>query len=412
MKNKFIALFVCFMLLLSLVSCGIGEKETETTISIEEAPLNSIEGVEGVDIEKRVRFVAVGDNIPHDSVINTGKEDATDNQKYNFKEIYKGIAADVKAADIAFINQESPVGGASLGISGYPNFNAPEEMVEELINVGFDVFNIANNHMLDKGEKGYVNTINYFKSLPAMMIGGYTKSDYDNIRVIESNGIRIAFLSYTTLVNSGHANDISNGSEYIIPYANTADITRQVTMAKTLADAVVVSMHWGKETEFGVTSEQKTYAALCADLGVDVVLGHHSHVPGDVEWLSGESGNKTLVAYSLGNFCSSQLNSYNMIGEMLKFDMVMADDGTVTVENVVVDPVVCHYKTDTSRKDNQDLHVRYNVRMYMLRDYTEAMSNSHGSQNWGRFSFDKLKGYISSDAYASVGIEFLPEYAK
>lgn len=411
MKNRLLIL-LALMLSVIFVSCTNGNNVSHSIVPIEEAPLDSIDGVEGIELEKRVRFVAVGDNIPHDSVINTAKDDAATGEKYNFKEIYKGIEADVKAADIAFINHESPVGGASLGISGYPSFNAPEEMIEELINVGFDVFSISNNHMLDKGEKGYANTVNYFKTLPIMMIGGYTKADYDNIRVVESNGIRIAFLSYTTFVNSGHSADISSSSEYKIPYANTEDITRHVTKAKTMADAVVVSLHWGKETEFGVTSEQNKYATLCANLGVDVVLGHHSHVPGDVEWVRGENGNKTLVAYSLGNFCSSQLYSYNMIGEMLKFDMVMSADGKVTVENVIVDPVVCHYKTDTSHKDNQNLHVRYNVRMYMLRDYTEAMSNSHGSQNWGAFSFNKLKGYVSSDSYAGVGSEFLPDYAK
>ena len=53
-----------------------------------------------------------------------------------------------------------------------------------LMGAGFDVFNIANNHMLDKGAKGYINTIEYFNTLPVTMIGGYTKSDYDNIRTL------------------------------------------------------------------------------------------------------------------------------------------------------------------------------------------------------------------------------------
>ncbi len=409
MKNKFFTVLLCICLLFSLFSCGEVEvTETERTTNGADIPLRPITAPQTeplIPSETRISFVAVGDNIPHDSVISTAKNDAAGNGKYDFSKIYAGIAAEVKAADIAFVNQESPVGGETLGISGYPNFNAPSDMVEELIKVGFDVFNIANNHMLDKGEKGYGNTIEYFNSLPITMIGGYTKSDYDNIRIIESKGVKIAFLSYTTLVNSGHVNDISNSSEYIIPYANTADITRQVGIAKEQADAVVVSMHWGNENKFTIASEQTKYAKLCADLGVDAVIGHHSHVPGKVEWVSGESGNKTLVAYSLGNFCSSQLYAKNMIGEMLKFDIVKDADGVISIENAYVDPVVCHYKTDTSKKDNQDLHVRYEVRMYMLKDYTEEMSNAHGSQNWGGFSFANLKAYITD----VVPSEFLSE---
>ena len=92
-----------------------------------------------------------------------------------------------------------------------------------------------------------------------------------------------------------------------------------------------------------------------------------------------------------------------MIGEMLKFEIVKDEDGIVTIENAYVDPVVCHYKTDTSKKDNQDLHVRYEVRMYMLKDYTEQMAKQHGSQNWGAFTFSDFKGYITN----TVSSEFL-----
>ena len=416
MRKRILIIFLCIAVLLTAVSCAKSENEiTVTSDHGEDEPIAPIEDVgnnTGVANDIRISVLAVGDNIPHDSVINTAKDDAEGGEKYNFSKIYENIADEVAVADIAFINQESPVGGASLGISGYPDFNAPNEMIEELVKIGFDVFNVAHNHMLDKGEKGYANTIEYFNSLPVTMIGGYTKSDYDNIRIVEKKGVKIAFLSYTTLVNEGHKNDLSSTSQYVIPYANTEDITRHVTLAKEQADVVIVSMHWGREGVFTVTNEQSKYAKLCADLGVDVVIGHHPHVVGDVEWVQGTSGNKTLVAYSIGNFCSSQLYSYNMVGEMLKFDIVKTADGVVSIENAYIDPVVCHYKTDTSRKDNQDLNVRYDVRMYMLRDYTEALANAHGSQNWGRFTFNTLKEYITGQNYANVSDEFLPEYMK
>lgn len=406
MKQRITAVLICFCILFSFCACSQTEQpsDTGTAAVTTEATLAPFT-IQAVPGEVRIRVAAAGDNIPHDSVIETARTDATGGE-YNFSEIYAGIADIIGGADIAFVNQESPVGGTDLGISGYPNFNAPREMIEELIEIGFDVFNIANNHMLDKGEKGYVNTIEYFNSLPVMMIGGYTKSDYDKVRIVEQQGVRIAFLSYTTLVNEGHKNDLSASSQYIIPYADTADITRQVGLAKAQADVVIVSFHWGTEDEFGVTAEQQKYAKLCADLGVDVVLGHHPHVVGGVEYLTGESGNKTLVAYSLGNLCSTMLYGRNMVGEILSFDIVQAENGAIRIENVLVDPVISHYKTDTSRKDNQDLHVRYELRLYLMRDYTEALANEHGSQNWGAFTLAELKKFVTD----TVSAGFLPAY--
>lgn len=352
------------------------------------------------DGEARIRFVAVGDNIAHDDVVDTARADAERGEEYDFSKIYAGVEHTIKAADIAFINQEAPVGGKELGISGYPDFNAPDEMVEELIEVGFDVFNIANNHMLDKGEKGYVNTIEYFASLPVTMIGGYTKNDYDNIRIINNQGVRIAFLSYTTLVNYAHMGDVSQSSDYIIPYADTDDITRQVGIAKQNADVVIVSFHWGTEDEFGVTAEQSKYANLCADLGVDVILGHHPHVVGDVEYITGESGNKTLVAYSLGNFCSTMMYGRNMVGELLSFDIVKDTDGRISIDNVIVDPIVCHYKRNTKS---------YDVRLYFMKDYNSELAEAHGSHVWGdTFTFSQLKKYVTD----TVSTEFLPSYMK
>ncbi len=415
MKRKVVIVLCCAIVLLSSVSCsGNNIPEESTNAVTTEATLPPVTLLtEPMNLEPeipeetRIRVVAAGDNIAHDSVIITARTDADGSSEYDFSKIYAGIESIISSADIAFVNQEAPVGGKELGIAGYPNFNAPSEMVEELIDIGFDVFNLANNHMLDKGEKGYSNTIEYFKTLPVVSIGGYTKSDYDNVRVLDVKGVKIAFLSYTTLINYGHASDLPSGSQYIIPYADTNVITRQVGLAKEAADVVIVSMHWGDENVFGVTSEQQKYATLCADLGVDAVLGHHSHVVGGVEYLDGKDGGKTLVAYSLGNLCSTMLYARNMVGEILSFDIVKDGDEYV-IENAVVDPVISHYKTDTSRKDNQNLHVRYESRVYLMKDYTEELALAHGSQNWGAFTFDTLKKFVTD----TVDAEFLPDYLK
>ena len=415
MIRKSLVFALCFALAFCIISCSgenipsVSTEEVTTEATLPNVTLltEPARTEPATPKQTRIRVVAAGDNIAHDSVIATARTDASGSAEYDFSKVYAGIRDIVSSADVAFVNQEAPVGGKELGIAGYPNFNAPNEMVEELMDVGFNVFNLANNHMLDKGEKGYVNTIKYFESLPVVSIGGYTKSDYDDVRILDVKGVKIAFLSYTTLVNYGHANDISSQSQYLIPYADTATITRQVGIAKEAADVVIVSMHWGDENVFDATSSQQKYAKLCADLGVDVVLGHHSHVVGGVEYLEGKDGGRTLVAYSLGNLCSTMLYARNMVGEILSFDIVKNGDDFV-IENAVVDPVISHYKTDTSRKDNQNLHVRYESRVYMMEDYTEELAREHGSQNWGAFTFATLEKFVTD----TVDAEFLPDYLK
>ena len=421
MKYKSIAILLLMFLLVSCGETTVQEEEKPPMFALTDEPLALItepgtlpqqvqpSGTAAANPEETViSFAAAGDNIAHDSVVATAKAAATGSAAYDFSGIYADIKPLISAADLAFVNQEAPVGGAEFGISGYPNFNAPHEMVEGLMDAGFDIFNIANNHMLDKGERGYIGTVNYFSSLPVMMVGGYTKSDYDSIRTIECKGVKIAVLAYTTLVNYGHINDIAANSKYLIPYAKDADIERQVALAKQAADVVIVSFHWGTEDEFSVTKEQQHFAKLCADLGVDVVLGHHPHVIGNVKWVSGESGNQTLVAYSLGNLCSTMLYGKNMVGEILTFDIVKGKNGAISIERPLVHPVVSHYQTDTGKTDNQGLAVRYDAKVYLMKNYTDALANSHGANVWGKFSFADLKKIVTD----MTDTAFLPDFLK
>ena len=102
------------------------------------------------------------------------------------------------------------------------------------------------------------------------------------------------------------------------------------------------------------------------------------------------------------------LNIRNNVGLMLEFDIVKDTDGAITVENAVVEPTVSHYKTDTSKTDRQGLAVRYDSRVYLLRDYTEALANEHGSHNWDKFTFADMKKLVTDH----VNAEFLPDFLK
>ncbi|MBQ2709471.1 MAG: CapA family protein [Clostridia bacterium] len=308
----------------------------------------------------RIRMIAAGDNVVHPSIrIDAARRSADGG--HDFLPMYADAADYIAAADAAFINQETLMGGDALGFSGYPRFNGPQQMGRDLVTLGFDVVNIANNHMADKGEAGLRGTIDFFESLPEItLIGGYRDAaDYDDIRVTEHGGLRVAWLSYTE-----HTNGMSlpRGTELVAPYTDDEDIVRQCALAEEIADVTIVSVHWGDENR-PVNAEQRRLAALMSEHGADVILGHHPHVLQPIEWIG-----DTLCAYSLGNLASGMAEWQNMIGGFLEFELVQMSDGAVRVENPAFVPTVFHYGAN-----NLGTH------LYFLRDYTETLAAKHGT---------------------------------
>lgn len=427
-------ILICLIVALAAVTCtkklvggGRGEETKQNETKNAGAQLNGTQPVNepsnepvnppSNDPEKVIiKFLACGDALIHDSLIEEAKTFARSDEnryggQYYFDPMYSEIAAKVKEADLAFINYECSVAGNSLGVIGYPNFNSPTESGDAIVRLGFNIVNIANNHMLDMEHKstGYKNSISYWEGKKdVMMIGGYKDTqDYNTPRIVNSNGVNIAFLSYTYGTNGNKLN--SSTSQYVVPYIDDQTIKTQIANAKQQAELVFVSMHWGNENVFNTTPEQKRLAKLIADCGADVIIGHHSHTVQPMEWITGQSGNKTLCIYSLGNLISTMLNSYNMVGGMVTFDIVKEGENKAYIDNPVFNPTVCHYNADPDKKDKQDLPTRTGIKVYMMENYTEALAKQHGSQICGgAFTFDKLKSYVKS----TVSAEFLPAYLK
>lgn len=355
--------------------------------------------------EVRISFLAAGDNIIHENVFLDARSRAASGRGYNFIDMYDGVAELIGAADIAFINQETPICGDELGVTGYPNFNSPEAAGDTLIELGFDVINIATNHMLDKSERGYRGALNYWdtKKDDVTVIGGYrNKADYENIRIVEEQGVSIAFIAYTYDTNNMY---LPSGSEMYIPYIDEAEIVRMTKKADSLADLVFVVMHWGGENENSHTpsNSQRSLAAAITEAGADVILGGHPHVIQPMEWLKASDGSDTLVIYSLGNFISTQYNNRNLVGGIATFDIVKDKNGNITIENPLYTPTVTHYNKS-----------RLGLQIYLMEDYTEELVALHGNPNYGTtadgriWTTDKIRSFAKNNVRA----EFLPDFLK
>ena len=341
--------------------------------------------------------MGAGDNLIHEAVFLDAKNLAQKQSaltgykgQYYFNSMYNGVARLIAAADLSFVNHECPIAGDEYGILGYPRFNSPVSAGTALKEVGFDVVNVANNHILDMEESctGYKNTVKNLEETGMLVIGGYTAENYDNLRILEKNGVKIAFLSYTSVATNVSSIN-KNSPEMVIPVATESAIKRQSAKALSVADFLVVSIHWGNENTTSVTSEQVRLAKLMNDCGVDVILGHHSHVVQKVEWI-GEGAEKTLCYYSLGNLLSTQHPIKNLVGIFASFDFVVDEDGNKRIENAAAIPHMTWYSTK-----------RDALQIYRFSDVTEGLISSHGSQlktdhNNGNFTLSDLKAHLES----------------
>lgn len=318
------------------------------------------------DEQTVVSFYGVGDNLIHEQIFDYAQVDDT----FDFKPIYKNIEDQISTADLSFINQESIIGGDELGFSGYPAFNTPSAMTKDLVDLGFDIVGGSNNHTLDKGTQGVLNTINYWADYAddILFTGAFDSQEHrDTIPIVEVNGLKFSVLTYTYGTNG-----LVPEHSYLVNYFDPDLITDDVKRAQELSDFVIVSAHWGDEHVFSPNQMQFDYAQLFADLEVDLVVGTHSHTIQPLEWVTGKHGNETLVIYSLGNLVASTTSDFNLLGGSVSLNFV-ADEEEFSIEEVVFEPHVIHYELGTPG----EISSRTNFEIYPLADYTDELAAQH-----------------------------------
>lgn len=278
-----------------------------------------------VQKEKKMSLVAVGDCLIHGAVYMDARAGAN---SYDFSGMIELVGPEIKDYDLKYYNQETIIGGKKLGLSHYPTFNSPEEIGDAMVNLGFNLVSLANNHTLDKGEIGILNSNEYWKTKNVITAGTYSSLEERNdIKVYEKNNVKYAFLAYTVPTNGMKA---PAGKEYLLNVYSNEQAKKDIDKIKDKVDVIIVSMHWGEEYVFEPTDSQKEIAQYLSSLGVDLIIGSHPHVIQPVGYV-----NDTLVIYSLGNFISGQrpLGIDKTIGLMVGMDIVVKDS-KVTFENV------------------------------------------------------------------------------
>ncbi len=268
--------------------------------------------------ESSFSLLGTGDALLHNPIYDIALQS---DGSYDFSEIFTEIDDTIKEADLAYINQETVF--ANPPYSSYPLFNTPSAWGDALIENGFDLISLANNHSMDQLGSGAKESLAYWETKQDLVYtsGMHTSfEDRDNIRIEEVNGISYAFLSYTYGTNGM---PIPAGEEYLANLYSKELAQKHIDSVRENVDVIIVAMHWGNEYQANPNTYQTTVAQELADMDVDVILGNHPH------WMQPITRiDDTVVVYSMGNFISNQM----IIANQSTYTWSVATGGFVTMD--------------------------------------------------------------------------------
>jgi poly-gamma-glutamate synthesis protein (capsule biosynthesis protein) len=221
---------------------------------------------------------------------------------YDFTPCYKYLEPYIRSADLAVANLEVPLAGKPY--SGYPCFSSPDAVLDGAVNVGFDVMQLANNHIADRGAAGirrtFLTTNQKVKPVGVYLNAAQRDSVYPLIVAVK--GIKIAILNCTFGTN-GHRVP----SPYVVNSIDTTQIRKDIRTARQRgAQFVIVTIHWGNEYELKANAQQEKVAAFIIKSGADAIVGSHPHVVQNFEMQYRSDSTQVPVFYSLGNMISNQ----------------------------------------------------------------------------------------------------------
>ncbi len=235
-----------------------------------------------------ISIAAVGDIMLGSHVIHYLK-------KYGANYPFDSTSIILKAADLAIGNLEAPFATKGVKFEKKFNFKVPPKYATGLVDAGFNVLNLANNHTMDYGVEALISTLHTLDSLNLPYSGaGMNKEQALKPAILEHNGIKVAFIGCSLTFPAEFWAAKNSPGTY------SPQETELVTMIKhceEVADYTVVSFHWGGEGRITPKQYQKEFAHLSVDAGADLIIGHHPHVLQGVELYRNR-----LIVYSLGNF--------------------------------------------------------------------------------------------------------------
>lgn len=341
-------------------------------------------------------FAGVGDNLIHQAIFSQYEMGDID---YDFKEDYALMKPYIEAADLSFINQETICAGEEFGLSHYPQFNGPTQILDAVADTGFDWLAASSNHSLDKGSDALLAELNYLhENYPDISVTGAYRSEEESNQYIvrEVNGIKVGLLGYTYGLNGI---PLPEDMPWLVELIDEDQIQKDMEEISKISDVQIVSMHWGTEYHTEIEADQQALAQKMNEWGVEVIIGTHPHVIKPAEIIQGEKQD-TLCYYSLGNFLSAQDTNEGMVGGMASFTLQYDFDTQETsFKDVKFTPTVMYYDPAFTTFKVMTIH-----------DYNDDYIPSHYVASLG-YDMSKawIQNYVKEIMGSPEGIEVVVE---
>lgn len=249
------------------------------------------------------RIMASGDLLYHDGLYMSALQA---DGSYDFSENYTYVKPWLEQADLVLGDFEGTI-NPDYPLSGYPLFNAPQSVTAAIKEAGYDVMDLAHNHILDSGLDGAFTTANAFKQVGIDPIGIYQTPSRDQAPLLikEVNGLKIAILAYAYGYNGLEANLTDQEVADHLSNLDESRMKAEIERAEKEADITVIMPQMGVEYRLEPTEEQVTLYHKMVDWGADIIFGGHPHVVEPSEVIH-KDGQDKLIIYSMGNFLSNQ----------------------------------------------------------------------------------------------------------
>lgn len=253
--------------------------------------------------ETSARIMANGDLLYHDIIyISAKKSDDT----YDFHENFEYVKPWLKQADLVIGDFEGTVNKDHY-LAGYPLFNAPGEVMDAIKDAGYQVLDLAHNHILDSQIEGVVSTADAIEKAGMTPVGVYTHESRDKAPLVikEVNGIKVAILAYSYGFNGIEQSISQEDYNRYLSDLDEDKMKAEIERAEKEADITIIMPQMGVEYQIEPTEEQKKLYHKMIDWGADIIFGGHPHVVEPAETVE-KDGDKKLIIYSMGNFISNQ----------------------------------------------------------------------------------------------------------
>ncbi len=222
--------------------------------------------------------------------------------------LFEPIAPLLHEAEWTVLNMEGCISTRGAPLDKEYTFRAPPELAQHLRLAGVSMVSLGNNHSVDYGKVALMDTVEYLWRAGVWWAGaGANRNAAAQPVYVDFGGVRIAFFCFTAVVPR-----LFPAGEKTAGVAVLNDILPLLPEARKNVDVLVAIPHWGDEGKTQPNAKQRRIARALADVGVDLIVGHHPHVVQGYERVG-----EAHVFYSVGNFIHTPRSTLSRQGALI-----------------------------------------------------------------------------------------------